>query len=192
MNPSPPQVTQLLVAWGNGDEVARDELISVVYQELHRLAHHYMKRESPGHTLQTSALVNEAFVRLVDQRNVQWQNRSHFYAIAAQMMRRILVDYARSLRYAKRGGGARPVSLDDALMVSEERSAEVVNVHEALERLAKFDSRKAQIVELRFFGGLSIQETAEMLGVSAGTVMRDWTLAKAWLHKEMSVVSSDN
>ena len=184
--PTTPQVTQLLIAWGKGDEVARDQLMSLVYEELHRLAHRYMKRESPGHTLQTSALVNEAFVRLVDQKNVQWQNRAHFFGIAAQMMRRILVDYARNRNYAKRGGGARKVSLDEALVVSDERSTEVVNVHEALERLAAFDVRKSQIVELRFFGGLSIEETAEVLGVSPGTVMRDWTLAKAWLRREMT------
>ena len=185
-----PQVTQLLIAWGEGDQVARDQLMSVVYEELHRLAHRYMKRESPGHTLQTSALVNEAFVRLVDQKNVRWQNRAHFFGIAAQMMRRILVDYARSRNYAKRGGGAVKISLDEALIVSDERSAEVVNVHEALERLAEFDARKSQIVELRFFGGLSIDETAEVLRVSPGTVMRDWTLAKAWLRREISPESS--
>ena len=160
--------------------------MSLVYEELHRLAHRYMKRESPGHTLQTSALVNEAFVRLVDQKNVRWQNRAHFFGIAAQMMRRILVDYARSRNYAKRGGGAAQISLDEALIVSDERSAEVVNVHEALERLTEFDARKSQIVELRFFGGLSIEETAKVLGVSPGTVMRDWTLAKAWLRREIS------
>src|SRR6266566_3840246 len=146
--PPSPQVTQLLVAWGKGDELARDQLMALVYEELHRLAHRYMKRESPGHTLQTSALVNEAFLRLVDQRNVRWQNRAHFFAIAAQMMRRILVDYARNRRYAKRGGGAQQVSLDEALIVSDERSAEVMGVHEALERLAEFDLRKSQIVEL--------------------------------------------
>ena len=185
MDPSLPEVTQLLVAWGNGDQVARDQLMSVVYQELHRLAHQYMKRESPGHTLQTSALVNEAFMRLIDQKDVRWQNRAHFFGIAAQMMRRILVDYARSRNYAKRGGGARQISLDEGLTVSLERSAEVVQVHEALEQLAKFDPRKSQIVELRFFGGLSIEETARVLGVSQGTVMRDWTLAKAWLRKEI-------
>jgi|SRR5215813_8765426 len=186
MDHSPPEVTQLLVAWGNGDQVAGDQLMSVVYQELHRLAHHYMKRESPGHTLQTSALVNEAFVRLVDQKNVRWQNRAHFFGIAAQMMRRILVDYARRRSYAKRGGGARALSLDEGLIVSEERSAEVVAVHEALEELAKFDARKSQIVELRFFGGLTIDQTAEVLGVSPGTVMSDWTMAKAWLRREIS------
>jgi RNA polymerase sigma factor (TIGR02999 family) len=186
MNSSPHEVTQLLDAWGHGDQVARDQLMSLVYEELHRLAHRYMKRESPGHTLQTSALVNEAFVRLVDQKNVRWQNRAHFFGIAAQMMRRILVDYARSRNYAKRGGGAARISFDEALIVSDERSAEVVNVHEALERLAEFDPRKSQLVELRFFGGLSIEETAEVLRVSPGTVMRDWTLAKAWLRREIS------
>ena len=188
--PPSSQVTQLLVAWGKGDELARDQLMSLVYEELHRLAHSYMKRESPGHTLQTSALVNEAFVRLVDQKNVRWQNRAHFFGIAAQMMRRILVDYARARNYAKRGGGAAQISLDEALIVSDERSAEVVNVHEALERLAKFDPRKSQLVELRFFGGLSIDETAEVLNVSPGTVMRDWTLAKAWLRREISSAGS--
>ena len=127
-SPAPNEVTQLLVAWGNGDQVAGDRLMSVVYEELHRLAHRYMKRELPGHTLQTSALVNEAFLRLVDQRNVRWQNRAHFFAIAAQMMRRILVDYARNRRYAKRGGGAQQISLDEALIVSDERSAEVIGV----------------------------------------------------------------
>ena len=160
--------------------------MTVVYDELHRLARRYMRRESPGHTLQTSALLNEAFLRLVDQKDVHWQNRAHFYAIAAQMMRRILVDYARSRNYEKRGGGARALSLDESLIVSDARNEEVVNVHEALERLTEFDSRKGQIVELRFFGGLSIEETAEVLGVSPGTVMRDWTLAKAWLRRELS------
>jgi RNA polymerase sigma-70 factor (ECF subfamily) len=189
-SPAPNEVTQLLVAWSNGNQAARDRLISVVYEELHRLARRYMRRESPGHTLQTSALMNEAFVRLVDQKNVQWQNRAHFFGLAAQMMRRILVDYARRRNYSKRGGGVRALSLDEALIVSNERSAEVVAIHEALEELAKFDARKGQIVELRFFGGLSVDETAEVLGVSPGTVMRDWTLAKAWLHKEMSSEAS--
>ena len=184
------RVTQLLAAWGEGDQVARDQLMALVYEELHRLAHRYMKRESPGHTLQTSALVNEAFVRLVGQRNVRWQNRAHFFGVAAQTMRHILVDYARSRNYAKRGGGALQISLDEALIVSHERSAEVVSVHEALERLAEFDPRKSQLVELRFFGGLSIDETAEVLNVSPGTVMRDWTLAKAWLRREISSESS--
>src|SRR6266436_4980346 len=185
MTPSPQQVSQLLVAWGNGDEAARDELMPLVYEELHRLAHQHMNRERPGHTLQTSALVNEAFMRLVDQRDVHWQNRSHFFGLAAQMMRRILVDYARNRGYAKRGGDARQVSLDEAMIVSEERSAEVVALDEALNGLAEIDPRKSQIVELRFFGGLSIEETAAVLKVSPGTVMRDWTLAKAWLRKQM-------
>jgi RNA polymerase sigma-70 factor, ECF subfamily len=186
MTSSPPQITQLLIAWSNGDQAARDELMSIVYRELHRLAHHYMKRESPGHTLQTSALVNEAYLKIIDQRDVHWRNRAHFFGIAAQMMRRILVDYARSRSYAKRGGGTREVSLDEALIVSDERSAEVVALDEMLKRLAEIDERKSQIVELRFFGGLSIEETAEVLTVSPGTVMRDWTLAKAWLRREMS------
>jgi RNA polymerase sigma factor (TIGR02999 family) len=186
MEPPPQDVTKLLLAWNDGDQVARDELMSVVYQELRRLAHHYMRRESPGHTLQTSGLVNEAFLRLVDQRDVQWQNRAHFFGIAAQMMRRILVDYARSRRYAKRGGGVPHLSLDEALIVSDERTAEVVALDETLQRLAEIDPRKSRIVELRFFGGLSIEETAEVLAVSPGTVMRDWTLAKAWLRREMS------
>jgi RNA polymerase sigma factor (TIGR02999 family) len=186
MTHSPQEVTQLLAAWCNGDEAARDELMPLVYQELHRLAHQYMSRERPGHTLQTSALVNEAFLRLADQRDVQWQNRAHFIGIAGQMMRRILVDYARNRGYAKRGGSAVQVSLNEELIVSEERSAEVVALDDALQRLASLDERKSRLVELRFFGGLSIEETAEVLGVSPGTVMRDWTLAKAWLRREMS------
>ena len=186
MDPSQHEVTQMLVAWSNGDQDVRDELMSVVYQELHRLAHHYMKRESPGHTLQTSALVNEAFLRLIDQRNVQWRNRAHFFGIAAQMMRRILVDYARQRRYAKRGGDARQVTLNDDLIVTDQRSADVVALDEALIELANIDDRKSKVVELRFFGGLSIEETAEVLAVSPGTVMRDWTLAKAWLQRAMT------
>ena len=191
-SPTPHDVTQLLIAWTKGDQAARDQLMSVVYEELHRLARRYMRRESPGHTLQTSALVHEAFLRLVDQRNVHWENRAHFFGIAAQMMRRILVDYARNRSSGKRGGGERALSLDEGLIVSEERSAEVVAVHEALEQLAKFDGRKSQIVELRFFGGLTIDETAEVLGVSPGTVMADWTVAKAWLRREISPQAPDS
>jgi len=190
--PARNDVTELLVAWSSGNQAARDQLMSAVYDELHRLARRYMRREAPGHTLQTSALLNEAFLRLVDQKNVQWQNRAHFFGIAAQMMRRILVDYARSRNYAKRGGGAHVLSLDEALIVSDARNDQLVNLHEALERLTEFDSRKGQMVELRFFGGLSIEETAEILGVSPGTVMRDWTLAKAWLHREMSSAAPDS
>jgi RNA polymerase sigma-70 factor (ECF subfamily) len=181
----PRQVTELLVAWGNGDNSAHDELMPLVYEELHRLAHRYMGRERIGHTLQTSGLVNEAYLRLIDQSQVHWQNRAHFFGIAAQMMRRILVDYARSRQYAKRGGGAQQVSLDEALIVSDERADEAVALDDALKVLAQFDQRKSQIVELRFFGGLSIDETAEFLKVSPGTVVRDWTLAKAWLRKQI-------
>jgi len=186
MTPSSLDVTQLLVAWGNGDQTARDQLMPLVYTELHRLAHRHIKKERPGHTLQTSALVNEAFLRLVDQRDVHWQSRAHFFGIAAQMMRRILVDYARSRRYAKRGGDARQVSLDEELMVTNQRNADVVGLDDALTELASIDERKSRVVELKFFAGLSIEETAEVLGVSPGTVMRDWTLAKAWLRRAMS------
>jgi len=189
---APADVTQLLIAWSNGDQVARERLMSVVYEELHRLARRYMRNESPGHTLQTSALVHEAFIRLVDQRDVHWQIRSHFFAIAAQMMRRILVDYARSRNFAKRGGGAVKLSLEEGLIVSDERSEQVVAVHEALDGLAKIDPRQAQIVELKFFGGLSNEETAAVLAVSPGTVARDWTMAKAWLRREISKSTSDN
>jgi RNA polymerase sigma-70 factor (ECF subfamily) len=181
MTPSPNEVTQLLVEWSNGNQAALEKLMPLVYEELHRLAHRYMGHERPGHTLQTSGLVNEAYLRLIDQTRVQWQNRSHFFGIAAQMMRRVLVDYARNRRNAKHGGGAPRVSFDDARMFSPERGGDVVALDEALNELATFDPRKSQIVELRFFGGLSIEEAAEVLNVSPGTVMRDWTLAKAWL-----------
>jgi RNA polymerase sigma factor (TIGR02999 family) len=183
MEPTPQQVTRLLVAWSGGDQAALEELTPLVYGELRRLAHHYIGRERPGHTLQTSALVNEAYLRLVGQKDIDWQSRAHFYGIAARLMRQVLVDYARRRGYAKRGGGALRVSLDEALAVSEERAAEVVALDEALEDLAKLDPRQGQIVELRFFGGLSIEETAEVLGVSPGTVMADWTVAKAWLRR---------
>ncbi|HUE82345.1 MAG TPA: sigma-70 family RNA polymerase sigma factor [Pyrinomonadaceae bacterium] len=186
MTPSPDAVTQLLIAWSNGDQSARDQLMTLVYEELHRLAHRHIRKERPGHTLQTSALVNEAFVRLVDVKKVQWESRAHFFAIAAQMMRRILVDYARSRRYAKRGGDARQVTLNEGLIVADQKSADVVALDEALNELANIDERKRNVVELRFFGGLSIEETAEVLAVSPGTVMRDWTLAKAWLKRAMT------
>ena len=186
MAPSPQQVTQLLAAWGSGDQAAFDELMPLVYEELRRLAHHYMSRERPGHTLQTSALVNEACLRLVDQKSIRWQDRAHFFGIAARLMRQILVDYARKRNYAKRGGEARRVSLDEAMIISEERAAEVVALDDALKSLAEIDPRKSEIVELRFFGGLSIEETAEVLHISPGTVMHDWTLAKAWLRRAIS------
>ncbi len=179
-------MTRLLVAWGEGDTVALDQLMPLVYEELHRLAHQCMSRERPGHTLQTSGLVNEAYLRLVDQKNIHWQNRAHFFVIAARLMRRILVDYARKRGYAKRGGDARRVPLDEALIVSAERAADVVALDEALKSLAEIDPRKSQIVELRFFGGLSIEETAEVLAVSPGTIMREWTLAKAWLKRAVT------
>ena len=186
MTASTNDVTQLLVAWGNGDQTARDQLMPLVYAELHRLAHRHIKKERPGHTLQTSALVNEAFLRLVDQRDMHWQNRAHFFGIAAQMMRRILVDYARKRQFAKRGGNQVQVSLNEELLAAKQRSADVVLLDDALTQLAQVDDRKSKVVELKFFGGLSIEETAEALGVSPGTVMHDWTLAKAWLRRAMS------
>ena len=180
------ELTELLVAWSNGNEAARDDLMPLVYAELRRLAHRHMRHERAGHTLQTSALVNEAYLRLIDQRDVKWQSRAHFFGIAAQLMRRILVDHARSRNYAKRGGKAPQVSLDEGMIVSQERAAEVIALDDALTRLAVIDSRKSKIVELRFFGGLSIEETAAVLAVSPGTIMRDWTLAKAWLRKAIA------
>src|SRR6185436_8580917 len=183
MTESPNQVTQLLIAWGNGDQAALEQLMPLVYSELHRLAHRHIKKERPGHTLQTSALLNEAFLRLVDQKDVHWHGRAHFFAIAAQMMRRILVDHARSRRYAKRGGEAHQVSFDEAAIVSRERSAELVAVDDALTGLAAHDSRKSRSVELRFFGGLNIEETAEVMGISPTTVQREWRSAKAWLYQ---------
>jgi len=186
MTRSPQQVTQLLVAWGGGNQAAGDELMPLVYEELHRLAHQCMNRERPGHTLQTSALLNEAYLRLADQKNLHWQDRAHFFGIAARLMRQILVDYARQRGSAKRGGDARRVPLDEAMIVSEERAADVVALDDALKSLAEIDPRKSQIVELRFFGGLSIEEAAEVLKVSPGTIMLEWTLAKAWLRREMT------
>lgn len=192
MTPSSNEVTQLLVAWSNGDSSARDALMPLVHDELRRLAHRYMGRERGNHTLQTSALVNEAYLRLIDQKDVHWQNRAHFFGIAARIMRRILVDYARKRGFAKRGGNLQPVPLDEAMIVSPERAAEVVALDDALNNLAELDQRKSQIIELRFFGGLSIEETAEVLGVSAGTVMRDWTFAKAWLRREITNQNHDD
>ncbi len=184
---SPKEITRLLVAWGNGDESALVDLTALVYEELHRLAHHYMSGERAGHTLQTTALVNEAYVRLIDWKSVRWQNRAHFFAVSAQLMRRILVDFARARGYQKRGGGARPVTLDDAAVVTDDKGADIVALDEALLALAKLDERQSRVVELRFFGGLSVEETAEVLKVSPGTVRRDWSLARAWLHRELAV-----
>lgn len=185
--PPPNEVTQLLRKWSQGDQAAPEKLMPLVYAELRRMAHRYMAIQNPGHTLQTTALIHEAYLRLVNQtEKKQWENRSHFFAVAAQAMRHILVDYARSKQAGKHGGGAKELSLDEALTVSQERAAELVALDDALAELARIDQRKSQIVELRFFGGLSVEETAEVLKVSPITVMRDWSLAKAWLHRELS------
>ena len=183
---SNPDLTQLLQSWSNGDQQALDELTPFVYRELHRLAAHYMGGEKQGHTLQATALVNEAYVRLIDWKNVHWQNRAHFFGVSAQIMRRILVDFARSRDYAKRGGGVRNVSLDEAAVIPTERGTDLVALDEALNSLAELDERQSRVVELRFFGGLSLEEIAEVLRVSVGTVRRDWSLARAWLHRELS------
>ena len=180
------EVTQLLIDWSNGNQAALDRLMPLVDRELHRLAHHYMRRESPGRTLQTTALVNEAYLRLVEQKQVHWKNRAHFFALSAQLMRRILVDRARSRRYAKRGGGAQRISFDETMVFSPERGADLIALDEALEKLAAIDARKSKVVELRFFGGLSVDETAEALGISAVTVMREWSMAKAWLYNSLN------
>jgi RNA polymerase sigma factor (TIGR02999 family) len=184
--PRPHEVTQLLIAWSNGDQAALEKLMPLVYDELHRLARHFMKREPAGHTLQTTALVNEAYLRLIEQKDMKWQNRAHFFAISAQLMRRILVSMARARQAHKRGGEARQVSLDEALVVSEERAAELVALDEALTGLAALDQRRSRVVELRYFGGLSVEETAEVLKVSPDTVMREWKKAKAWLYAELN------
>jgi RNA polymerase sigma factor (TIGR02999 family) len=183
--PSPLEMTELLAAWSDGDREALDQLLPLVERELHRLAHHYMSRERPDHTLQTSALVNEAYLKLIDQTRVRWQNRAHFFAIAAQTMRRILIDHARRRRYGKRGGGAMELPLDEAAVLTDERAAELVALDEALSVLAEVDERKVKVVELRFFGGLSVEETAEVLKVSPETVGREWRRAKAFLHREI-------
>src|SRR5947208_10103211 len=182
---SPHEVTQLLQQWSQGDDAALMKLTPLVYAELRRLAHHYMEGERPNHTLQTTALVNEAYLRLADQTTPNWQSRAHFFAVAARGMRRILVSYARSNRAQKRGGGAARIELDEAAILSPEQSIEIVDLHEALERLSTLDSRKAQVVELKYFGGLNHHEVAEVLKISPVTVRRDWRFAKAWLYKEL-------
>lgn len=186
------EVTKLLQDWRDGDRKALDALVPIVYKELHRLAHFQLRQERADHTLQSAALVNEAYVRMVGLRPPQWESRSHFFAIAAQQMRQILVDYARRHRAGKRGGGEETVSLEDPTMLVSEKNkdVDVVALDDALNALAGIDARKAQVVELRFFGGLNFDETAEVLKVSAGTVARDWTTARAWLHREMSRESS--
>jgi RNA polymerase sigma factor (TIGR02999 family) len=178
-----------LLSWSKGDEAALDQLIPLVYPELRKLARRYMGRENPEHTLQTSALINEAYLRLVDQQAVEWQDRAHFFAVAAQVMRHILIDHARSHLFGKRGAGAQHVPLDQVAVVSRERATELVALDDALTSLAKIDERKGKIVELRFFGGLSVEETAEAMKVSPVTVMREWRAAKAWLHREISGVA---
>ena len=186
MTPSSESITQLLTEWRDGDETALDRLIPLVYEELRRLAHHYLRRERPGYTLQTSALVNEAYLRLVDHKGMRWQNRAHFYAVAAQAMRRILVDHARSRDAAKRGGGANLIGLDEAATAAQMQAANLLALDEALNQLALIDKRKSRIVELRYFGGMSVEETAEVIGVSPVTVMREWSSAKAWLLRAIS------
>ena len=179
-------VTRLLQAWGQGDEAALQELVPLVYDQLHAAARRYMAGERPGHTLQATALIHETYLRLISVRRVKWQNRAHFFAICARLMRRILVDFARSRGYQKRGGGATDVNFDEAFIVSSDPDVNLVALDDALRTLAAVDERKSRVVELRFFGGLSVNETAEVLKVSVDTVMRDWKLAKAWLLRELS------
>ena len=186
MTETPQNVTQLLIGWSNGDKEALDKLLPLVYNELHRQAAAYLRRERVGHTLQTTALIHEAYVRLVDQKNVHWQNRAHFFGIAAQLMRRILVDHARTKKRVKRGGSNIRVSLSDVTIKTEAQDLDIVALDEALERLAQVDEQQSRIVELRFFSGLTVEDTAEVLGISAATVKRDWSMAKAWLHREIS------
>ena len=187
LSPSKPhEITELLEQWSGGNQAALDQLYPLVYEELRRLARSYMRREPKGHTLQTTALINEAYVRLVDQHSVRWQNRSHFFAISAQIMRRILVDHARQHLQAKRGGGAKKISLDEVMIVAKERSEEVLMLDEALVNLARLDPRRSQVVELRYFAGLNNSEIASVLQISENTVMRDWNLARAWLYQQLS------
>jgi RNA polymerase sigma factor (TIGR02999 family) len=185
MSPDPANVTGLLLAWGTGDEAAFDRLVPIVYEELRRIARRYMAGQRRGHSLQATALVNEAYLRLIDVQHMNWQNRAHFLAMSARLMRRVLVDYARSKGSQKRGGGAVKVTFDEGLPVASGRGQDLVALDEALEALAKLDERRSRVVELRSFGGLSVEETASVLKVSPETVMRDWKLAKAWLAREM-------
>ena len=184
--PDQHEITQLLAEWSDGDQSALDELYPLVYDELHRLARRYMSREKKGHTLQTTALINEAYVRLVDQKNVHWANRSHFFAISAQIMRRILIDHARRHAFAKRGGGAQHVSLEEVAVITPDASRELLLLDEALKSLAEMDPRRSQVVELRYFGGLNNEEIAGVLNVSENTVTRDWNMARAWLYQQLT------
>ena len=179
------QITELLAAWSNGDETSLERLLPMVERELRRIAHNYMRRENGNHTLQTTALVNEAYLRLIDQSRVNWQNRSHFFAISSKIMRRILLNYAREQHAGKRGGGAIHLELNEAIALTPERSDELIALDEALERLKVFDEQKSRIVELRYFGGLTIEETAEVLGIAPPTVSLHWRLARAWLQNEI-------
>ncbi len=184
-------VSKLLRAWSEGDLGALEKLTPIVNEELHRLARRYMKRERPGHSLQTTALVNEAYMRLVDYKRMQWQNRAHFFAVSSQLMRRILVEHARKRLGVKRGGGAQHVSLEEAAIVGGGRATDLVALNDAMDALALIDPRKVQVVEMRFFGGLSVEETAEVLKISPVTVMRDWTTARAWLYRELTGGAAD-
>ena len=185
-SPARHQITELLAEWREGNQSALDELYPLVYDELHRLARRYMSRERKGHTLQTTALINEAYVRMVDQKNVNWANRSHFFAISAQIMRRILIDHARRHAYAKRGGGAQQVSLEEVAAIVPNQGRELVRLDEALKTLAERDPRRCQVVELRYFGGLNNEEIAGVLHVSENTVTRDWNMARAWLYQQLT------
>ena len=185
-SPAGHQITELLAEWREGNQSALDELYPLVYDELHRLARRYMSRERKDHTLQTTALINEAYVRLVDQKNVNWANRSHFFAISAQIMRRILIDHARRHAYAKRGGGAQQVSLEEVAAIAPDQGRELVRLDEALKTLAERDPRRSQVVELRYFGGLNNEEIAGVLHVSENTVTRDWNMARAWLYQQLT------
>lgn len=191
MTPVPVDVTELLIAWGRGDEAAFKDVMPVVYEELRRLAHRHLRREQECHTLETTALVHEAYLRLVDQTRTELHSRAHFFAIASRQMRRILVDHYRSHHYAKRGGRAAHLDLEETCLAAAEKAREVIALDDALTELASFDERKCRVVELRFFGGLSIEDTAIALKVSQGTVMRDWTLARAWLQRAMTGSNTD-
>jgi RNA polymerase sigma factor (TIGR02999 family) len=188
----PRPITERLIAWNNGDVAALDDVMRAVYHELRRMADRYLRHESPDHTLQPTALVHEAYLRLVDDTQVDWQNRAHFFGVAARIMRRILVDHARAKHRDKRGGTAAKLPLDEDLALSSARAPDLVALDEALDGLAALDERKSRVVELRFFGGLSVEETAEVLGVSPQTVLRDWKLAKAWLYQEISGRAQDD
>jgi RNA polymerase sigma-70 factor, ECF subfamily len=183
---APNEITQQLIAWSKGDETALEQLIPAVYQELRRMADRCLRGENAGHSLQPTALVHEAYLRLIDQTKVEWHNRAHFFGVAAQMMRRILIDHAKAKHRAKRGGGAQRLSLDETANYTHERAAELVALDDALKELSEIDERKSRIVELRYFGGLTVEETAQVLSISDKTVMRDWNLAKAWLYQQLT------